>query len=71
MYVRNVERGLRGVNTTKGTVYLAPGEGREVELVAAEEAVARATGWFMFEVEGEEAAPKEPGRRKTGRRLNK
>lgn len=48
MYVRNIDRGLRGVNTLQGIVYLAPGEGRDVELVAVEEASARATGWFAF-----------------------
>lgn len=51
MYIRNIEQGLRGVNTPQGTVYLAPGEGRDVELVAAEEAAARATGWFVFSAE--------------------
>ncbi len=64
MYVRNIDRGLRGVNTPLGTVYLAPGEGRDVDLVAAEEASARATGWFAFGEAGPEVPAKVRKRRK-------
>lgn len=64
MYVRNIDPGLRGVNTPSGTVYLAPGEGRELELVAAEEASARATGWFLFGEAGMEVPARVRRRRK-------
>ncbi|PZR88361.1 MAG: hypothetical protein DI537_23780 [Stutzerimonas stutzeri] len=48
MKITNIEKGPRGLNTKDGAILVEPGQTVDAELSAAEEKVARGTGWFEF-----------------------
>lgn len=47
--VTNIAPGPRGLHTKDGPVMLAPGQTGDVDMVDAEIASAKGTGWFVFE----------------------
>ncbi|MDH7794112.1 MULTISPECIES: hypothetical protein [unclassified Beijerinckia] len=55
MLVTNLQKGPRGFYARDELVLLEPGEQREVALSAVELKVARATGWFQFDVQASDA----------------
>lgn len=58
--IKNVTSGPKGVNPTDGsTVYLAPGEARELDLSDGELASAKATEHFVFGAKAKAAEPVE------------
>lgn len=56
MKVTNTQAGPRGLNTKDGPVLVEPGQTVDVEIEAAELAVAKKTEWFEFGAAAAKAA---------------
>lgn len=56
MKITNTQAGPRGLNTKEGPVLVEPGQTVDVEVDAAELAVAKNTGWFEFGAAAAKAA---------------
>lgn len=62
MKITNTQAGPRCLNTKDGPVLVEPGQSVDVEMEAAELAVAKKTGWFEFGAAAKAAEAEEKGK---------